>query len=145
MHTSKIHVLSEKYSKLNSYNVSKLNKRIITLHVSGATFLLQAMDRLDLMLRGQVMMSRGGYLLCIKSYISSPGYGQTGPDAQRAGYDVIVAGTAGLTHITGPKVCRRIEYRSISIEPRCEKTSLRGFLPGLTQTGLYSHRRWLET
>ena len=26
----------------------------------------------------------------------------------------------------------------------CEKTGLRGFRPGLTQTGLYSHRRWLE-
>ena len=25
-------------------------------------------------------------------------------------------------------------------EPRC----LRGFLPGSTQNGLYSHRRWLE-
>ena len=24
------------------------------------------------------------------------------------------------------------------------KTDLRGFRPGLTQTGLYSHRRWLE-
>ena len=29
-------------------------------------------------------------------------------------------------------------------EPRSEKTWLRGFPPGLTQTGLYSHRRWLE-
>ena len=29
-------------------------------------------------------------------------------------------------------------------EPRCEKTGLRGFRPGLTQTGLYSQRRWLE-
>ena len=29
-------------------------------------------------------------------------------------------------------------------EPRCEKTSLRGFRPGPTQTGLYSQRRWLE-
>ena len=30
-------------------------------------------------------------------------------------------------------------------EPRCEKTSLRDFRPGLTQTGLYcSHRRGLE-
>ena len=29
-------------------------------------------------------------------------------------------------------------------EPRCEKTSLRGFQPGPTQTRLYSHRRWLE-
>ena len=31
-----------------------------------------------------------------------------------------------------------------SNEPRYEKTGLRGFLPGPTQTGLYSHRRWLE-
>ena len=30
------------------------------------------------------------------------------------------------------------------LESRCEKTGLRGFRPGLTQTGLYSHRRWLE-
>ena len=30
------------------------------------------------------------------------------------------------------------------IEPRCEKTGLRGFRPGLTQTGLYNHRRLLE-
>ena len=28
--------------------------------------------------------------------------------------------------------------------PCCEKTGLWGFRPGLTQTGLYSHRRWLE-
>ena len=28
--------------------------------------------------------------------------------------------------------------------PRCEKTGLRGFRPGRTQTGLYSHRIWLE-
>ena len=33
----------------------------------------------------------------------------------------------------------------ISYEPRCEKTGLRGFRPGPTQTGLYSHRRLLET
>ena len=30
-------------------------------------------------------------------------------------------------------------------EPRCEKTGLQGFRPGPTQTGLYSHRRLLET
>ena len=29
-------------------------------------------------------------------------------------------------------------------EPRCGKTGLRGFRQGLTQTGLYIHRRWLE-
>ena len=30
-------------------------------------------------------------------------------------------------------------------EPRCEKTGLRRFRPGPTKTGLYSHRRLLET
>ena len=29
-------------------------------------------------------------------------------------------------------------------EPRFEKTGLRGFRPGPTQTGLYNYRRWLE-
>ena len=29
-------------------------------------------------------------------------------------------------------------------EPQRKKTGLRGFRPGLTQTGLYSHRSWLE-
>ena len=29
-------------------------------------------------------------------------------------------------------------------EPVREKTNNLGFRPGLTQTGLYSHRRWLE-
>ena len=33
---------------------------------------------------------------------------------------------------------------AIIYEPRSEKTGLRGFRPGPTQTGLYSHRRWLE-
>ena len=31
-----------------------------------------------------------------------------------------------------------------NIEPRREKTGLRGFRPGLTQTELYSHRKRLE-
>ena len=30
-------------------------------------------------------------------------------------------------------------------EPRCEKTGLRGFRPGLTQTRLHTLRSWLET
>ena len=29
-------------------------------------------------------------------------------------------------------------------EPRCEKTGLRGFRPGPTQTGLYNHRICLD-
>ena len=35
-------------------------------------------------------------------------------------------------------------FHKVPHEPRCEKTGLRGFRPGPTQTGLYSHRRWLE-
>ena len=33
---------------------------------------------------------------------------------------------------------------SSTIEPRSEKTGLRGFRPGPTQTGLCSHRKCLE-
>ena len=32
----------------------------------------------------------------------------------------------------------------IIYQPRCEKTGLRDFRPGPTQTGHYSYRRWLE-
>ena len=38
----------------------------------------------------------------------------------------------------------RYNVKQSIYEPRCEKTGLRCFRPGLTQTGLYSHRRWLE-
>ena len=38
-------------------------------------------------------------------------------------------------------ICK--DQTETSFEPRCEKTGLRGFRPGPTQTGLYSHR-WLE-
>ena len=45
----------------------------------------------------------------------------------------------------GKLVIRKIEAIQVGIfEPRCEKTGLRDFRPGPTQTGLYSHRRWLE-
>ena len=36
------------------------------------------------------------------------------------------------------------EISVVIFEPRCKKTGLRGFRPGPTQTGLHSHRRWLE-
>ena len=45
-------------------------------------------------------------------------------------------------------LCQRVLYsldlRTSTFEPRYEKTGLRGFRPGLTQTGLYNHIRWLE-
>ena len=39
---------------------------------------------------------------------------------------------------------RDLEVSPIYYEPRCEKTGLRGFRPGPTQTGLYNDRRLLE-
>ena len=44
--------------------------------------------------------------------------------------------------------CPHKTYLSLIVvlmyEPRCEKTGLRGFQPGPTQTALYGHRIWLE-
>ena len=42
---------------------------------------------------------------------------------------------------------QQVHYMSLTeviVEPRCEKTGLHGFRPGPTQTGLCSHRIWLE-
>ena len=39
----------------------------------------------------------------------------------------------------------RLDHLKDNNEPRCEKTGLRGFQPGLTQTGLYNNRRELRS
>ena len=44
-------------------------------------------------------------------------------------------------------LCRQADDKhlyQLAYEPLCEKTGLRGFRPGLIQTGLYSHRRCHE-
>ena len=48
-----------------------------------------------------------------------------------------------VTCICYPKVFYRLFYCFRHV-PRCEKTILWGFGPGLTQTDLCSYRRWLE-
>ena len=49
-------------------------------------------------------------------------------------------------HLNGLLVLKINVYMYVKwlYEPRCEKTGLRGFRPGPTQTGLYSHMRWLK-
>ena len=55
-----------------------------------------------------------------------------------------------LQWLTSERICTHNSTHThimsfyISNGPRCEKTGLRGFRPGPTKTGLYSHRRWLE-
>ena len=44
----------------------------------------------------------------------------------------------------GPGHKEYVKFDPDKFEPRFEKTGLRGFRPGPTQTGLYSHRRCLE-
>ena len=46
--------------------------------------------------------------------------------------------------VNGKVIIKAPEYADKTNEPRSEKTGLRGFRPGPTQTGLYSYRRWLE-
>ena len=52
-------------------------------------------------------------------------------------------------HVLLPLLLIQEEWALITVEmlwfkqyePRCEKTGIRGFRPGPTQTGLYSHRK----
>ena len=53
-----------------------------------------------------IFTDRLSHVRRIYSLLSHPyvlGYGQSGPYMDRAGYDVIAAGTGGLLHITGPQ------------------------------------------
>ena len=45
--------------------------------------------------------------------------------------------SVGVTDLLG---CSCVDI----FKPRCEKNGLWDFRPGPTQTGLYSHRRWLK-
>ena len=48
---------------------------------------------------------------------------------------------------TGSRIRRRVRrsaWKKVRYEPRREKSWLRGFRPGPTQTRLYNHRRWVE-
>ena len=48
------------------------------------------------------------------------------------------------THVKMQKIVGILTFTGRLNEPRCVKTGLRGFRRGPTQTGLYSHRGWLE-
>ena len=58
---------------------------------------------------------------------------------------VSLLGTSLVNDIGPVRVIFKINPLKVSLfEPRCEKTGLRGFRPGHTQTGLYRHKSWLE-
>ena len=49
-----------------------------------------------------------------------------------------------LNKVLSDSVIEQLTDDQVILELRHEKTSLRGFQPGPTQTGLYNHRRQLE-
>ena len=49
-----------------------------------------------------------------------------------------------LINVKMQKIVGILTFSGRLNEPHCVKTGLRGFRPGPTQTGLYSHRGWLE-
>ena len=61
---------------------------------------------------------------------------------RRGSYNMGVRGCSLHGHVN---MMTRLERIPSLNEPRRQKTGLRGFRPGPTQTGLDSHRRWLET
>ena len=57
----------------------------------------------------------------------------------------VIANVASDSGLSGLQNNTNLELlKSSLIEPHCEKTNLRGFRPGLTQTRLYNHTRWPE-
>ncbi|EJD50918.1 CAIB/BAIF family enzyme [Auricularia subglabra TFB-10046 SS5] len=89
------------------------NKRSLTLDLkqpAGLNIARQLAQRADVLIEnfmvGKLDKMGLGYDALRESndgliYVSITGYGQTGPYANAAGYDVIIEGEAGLMHITG--------------------------------------------
>lgn len=89
------------------------NKRSMTVnfkHPDGLAILHRLVEQSDVLVEnfvsGKLAEMGLGYEDCKKInprliYASITGYGQTGPYAKAAGYDVIIEGEAGLMHITG--------------------------------------------
>ena len=59
------------------------------------------------------------------------------------GFPVDKCAVTGMAEVNVQPSWRSLVRKRL-YEPRCEKIGLRGFRPGPTQTGLYSHTRWLE-
>ena len=57
---------------------------------------------------------------------------------------VFSTGTSSQISVRNPFAVSKASECCILFEPRCDKTGLRGFRPGPTQTGLYSYTGWLE-
>ena len=75
---------------------------------------------------------------------SGPGGGAgdlVGAGSQAGTHSWNVLNTCRIKHPYPQSSTSNENLQLMLYEPRCEKTSLWGFRPGPTQTGLYSHRR----
>ena len=83
---------------------------------------------------------------CINSTGASAGIGaETGAHLAQFKPNLVLT---GRDKSNLESVSQRCQAQGLAPEkvsgPRGENTCLRGFRPGLTQTGLYNNRRWLE-
>ncbi len=97
------------------FNAANRNKRSITLnlaHPEGQALAKRLMGKCDVLFENYKVGDLAKYSLAydqIKAefprliYCSLTGFGQTGPYAPRAGFDLVVQGMGGIMSITGPE------------------------------------------
>ncbi|MEI8324679.1 MAG: CaiB/BaiF CoA-transferase family protein [Betaproteobacteria bacterium] len=95
------------------FSCTNRNKRSITLdlaHPKGQTLVRQMAQHSDVLVENFKVGGLKGYGLDYESlhalnpqliYCSITGFGQTGPSAQRAGYDLMIQAMSGMMSITG--------------------------------------------
>jgi crotonobetainyl-CoA:carnitine CoA-transferase CaiB-like acyl-CoA transferase len=108
------------------YQAVNRNKRCITIDFAqpaGAALVLELASRADVLLenyRSGTLTRYGlGYDALSEAnprliYCSITGFGQTGPYAQRSGYDYLVQAMAGLMSVTGHGTPNRARVRCAS-------------------------------
>jgi len=99
------------------YATINRNKKSLTVDITtltGQTIIKQLITKSDILVENFKVGGLKKYGLDYDSlkqdhprliYASLTGFGQTGPDAARPGYDYIIQGLSGLMSITGPSDC----------------------------------------
>ena len=113
MSSSRVHLREQ--SRTNTPLQANRNKKSVGLsfqHKDGVDILHKLAAKCDILVENYLPGSLKKYSMDYETlrrvnpaliYASITGYGQTGPHASRAGYDVMVEAEFGLMHITGER------------------------------------------
>ena len=77
-------------------------------------------------------------------YASITGYGQTGPYAPRAGYDVMVEAEMGLMHITGPRDGPPVKVGVAATDLTAGLYTSNAIMAALIQRGVSGKGQWID-